>query len=58
MSPGSDAHHHLPATEREEQVRESLRAVIDPELGDTIVDLGMVRAISRHGRSRASSTSP
>jgi ATP-binding protein involved in chromosome partitioning len=30
-------------------VRECLRAVIDPELGDTIVDLGMVRAIAVTG---------
>ena len=30
---------------REEEVRERLREVVDPELGDTIVDLGMVRAI-------------
>jgi ATP-binding protein involved in chromosome partitioning len=29
-----------------ELVRERLRAVIDPELGDTIVDLGMVRDIA------------
>jgi ATP-binding protein involved in chromosome partitioning len=34
---------------REESVRECLRAVIDPELGDTIVDLGMVRAIAVTG---------
>ena len=34
---------------REEAVRECLRAVIDPELGDTIVDLGMVRAIAVTG---------
>ena len=34
---------------REESVRECLRAVIDPELGDTIVDLGMVRAVSVAG---------
>jgi ATP-binding protein involved in chromosome partitioning len=34
---------------REEVVRECLRAVIDPELGDTIVDLGMVRAIAVAG---------
>jgi ATP-binding protein involved in chromosome partitioning len=31
---------------REEEVRDSLRAVVDPELGDTIVDLGMVRGIT------------
>jgi ATP-binding protein involved in chromosome partitioning len=34
---------------REEEVRDRLRAVVDPELGDTIVDLGMVRAISVEG---------
>ena len=32
-----------------EEVRDCLRAVVDPELGDTIVDLGMVRAISVEG---------
>ena len=30
-------------------MRQSLRAVIDPELGDTIVDLGMVRTIAVTG---------
>src|ERR1700691_1663808 len=45
MSPGSEPTPHSPAPGREDQVRESLRAVIDPELGDTIVDLGMVRTI-------------
>jgi ATP-binding protein involved in chromosome partitioning len=30
-------------------VRDVLRAVIDPELGDTIVDLGMVRAVTLDG---------
>ncbi len=49
MSPESDAAALFPAPEREEQVRQSLRAVIDPELGDTIVDLGMVRAIAVAG---------
>ncbi len=33
----------------EAQVRDCLRAVVDPELGDTIVDLGMVRAIEVDG---------
>jgi len=32
--------------DRQEQVRDCLRAVVDPELGDTIVDLGMVRTIN------------
>jgi ATP-binding protein involved in chromosome partitioning len=35
--------------DRVEAVRDCLRAVVDPELGDTIVDLGMVRAISVDG---------
>ncbi len=48
MSPGSDPT-SIVAIEREEQVRENLRAVIDPELGDTIVDLGMVRAVRVSG---------
>ncbi len=40
-----------PVDARVEEVRERLRAVIDPELGDTIVDLGMVRAIAVDGDS-------
>ncbi len=39
-----------PAREtHEEEVRDRLRAVVDPELGDTIVDLGMVRAVRVDG---------
>jgi len=34
---------------RIEEVRDCLRAVVDPELGDTIVDLGMVRDIAVQG---------
>ncbi len=49
MSPESDAAPLLSVAAREEHVRQSLRAVIDPELGDTIVDLGMVRAIAVTG---------
>ncbi len=37
------------ASERETEVLDSLRAVIDPELGDTIVDLGMVRRVTVAG---------
>jgi ATP-binding protein involved in chromosome partitioning len=35
-----------PRSAREEEVRDRLRAVVDPELGDTIVDLGMVRGVT------------
>jgi ATP-binding protein involved in chromosome partitioning len=48
MSPESDLT-SIVAIARAEQVRENLRAVIDPELGDTIVDLGMVRAVTVTG---------
>ena len=45
MNTGADAQAPAQGGGRVEEVRESLRAVIDPELGDTIVDLGMVRSI-------------
>jgi ATP-binding protein involved in chromosome partitioning len=48
MSSGRDSD-VTPVAGREDEVRERLRAVIDPELGDTIVDLGMVRAIAVSG---------
>src|SRR5271155_3351275 len=38
-----------PEGDRQSQVRDRLRAVVDPELGDTIVDLGMVGAITVDG---------
>src|SRR5580704_18218642 len=34
---------------RPDEVLQSLRSVVDPELGDTIVDLGMVRAVTVSG---------
>jgi ATP-binding protein involved in chromosome partitioning len=52
MCPGTDGETPPAPTgadAREEEVRERLRAVVDPELGDTIVDLGMVRAITVTG---------
>jgi ATP-binding protein involved in chromosome partitioning len=49
MSSGEDSDVAAGAGGREDEVRQSLRAVIDPELGDTIVDLGMVRAITVTG---------
>jgi len=49
MNPGADAQAPAESGERVEEVRQSLRAVIDPELGDTIVDLGMVRSIAVTG---------
>jgi ATP-binding protein involved in chromosome partitioning len=49
MSPSQEIDVPPHAAGREDEVRECLRAVIDPELGDTIVDLGMVRAITVTG---------
>jgi ATP-binding protein involved in chromosome partitioning len=49
MTPGSSPDAPPPVLGREDEVRACLRAVIDPELGDTIVDLGMVRAIAVTG---------
>jgi ATP-binding protein involved in chromosome partitioning len=49
MDDGSPPTPTAPADQREDEVRQCLRAVIDPELGDTIVDLGMVRAIAVSG---------
>jgi ATP-binding protein involved in chromosome partitioning len=55
MTPGSVPPPSPPSAAREErgtreaEVLERLRAVIDPELGDSIVDLGMVRAVRVRG---------
>ena len=46
MTSGSAPTPPAAPTDRNDEVRDCLRAVIDPELGDTIVDLGMVRAIT------------
>jgi ATP-binding protein involved in chromosome partitioning len=43
-TPGSPAPVPTP-----DEIRDALRAVIDPELGDNIVDLGMVRAVEVGG---------
>jgi ATP-binding protein involved in chromosome partitioning len=50
MPPRSETPAAPPASP-EEEVRERLRAVVDPELGDTIVDLGMVRGITVDGEA-------
>jgi len=34
-----------PAPSREDQVREALRAVVDPELGLNVIELGLIRQI-------------
>lgn len=39
-----------PAAETAERIRESLRGVIDPDLGINIVDLGFIRGIQVRGR--------
>ena len=39
-----------PAAETAERIRESLREVIDPDLGINIVDLGFIRGIQVRGR--------
>jgi ATP-binding protein involved in chromosome partitioning len=49
MTHGLDPRPPPPAADREAAVRDCLRAVIDPELCDTIVDLGMVRTIAVTG---------
>lgn len=43
---GADVHASPPPTSLHEQLTEALRGVVDPELGENIVDLGMVRSIS------------
>jgi ATP-binding protein involved in chromosome partitioning len=52
MAPASDSStssEDAASGSRADEVRECLRAVVDPELGDTIVDLGMVRGVAIEG---------
>src|SRR5271157_1174650 len=48
-APPTPASSSAPPRGAEDEVRAALRAVVDPELGDTIVDLGMVRAVTVAG---------
>ena len=47
--PGPEAESLLAQMEREEEIREALRDVLDPEVGIDIVDLGLIKDIIMRG---------
>ncbi|MCP4537460.1 MAG: serine O-acetyltransferase [Chloroflexi bacterium] len=45
-----DTHEHSLSPAREDDIRQALQEVIDPEIGTNVVDLGLIREITLNGR--------